>query len=608
MSKLMNFKKNCFLAAAIIGLSGCGIARQGTDVSHQDGSAIRISGLVHGGQQPVSGATIQLYAVGNTGRGSASTPLILQTVLTGSDGSFNITGPWSCTNTAQYGSDPLLYLVATGGNAGLGGAANNPALAMMAALGPCSTVTPQSFINVNEVTTVASVYALAPFMLDVRHVGAAAAAAGGLSNAFGTVNTLVNITTGASPGPGLVAGETVPVREIYSLANSLATCISSSGGAPCSALFGATTPSQGAAPVDTIGAALQIAHEPATNVALIFAMAGTTPPFLPSLTAAPLDWTMMLKFSGGGLSAPTGIALDAAGNAWLANSSGGSVTALSSQGARLTGAIGYSGSNNLFGAQAVAIDKAGNVWLADSLLSSVVKLTVSGGIVQNNVSYSSGINGPTCIAVDSQNHVWVANFAGGTITELSQTGTPMGAGPLTGGGILQSPAGIAIDRLGSVWVTDNSSSVVAKFDQNQTLLSGPGFTDHALVAPEGIALDAQGRAWVADNGNAGVSLFGANGAVVLATPISGGGLNSPVGVAIDGAGAAWVTNSLQAGTLTRAVGTGVTERFGSLATPAGVAIDASGNVWTANAGDDSVAKFVGLAAPVITPAAANVGP
>jgi hypothetical protein len=48
--------------------------------------------------------------------------------------------------------------------------------------------------------------------------------------------------------------------------------------------------------------------------------------------------------------------------------------------------------------------------------------------------------------------------------------------------------------------------------------------------------------------------------------------------------------------------------FGSLNAPAGVALDASGCVWTANSGSNTVSQFIGLASPVVTPLAANVGP
>ena len=65
-------------AAAALGLSGCSALQiQGTGVG--GGSSLPVSGMqgtVYGGQQPINGATIQLYAAGMTGYGSAALPLL----------------------------------------------------------------------------------------------------------------------------------------------------------------------------------------------------------------------------------------------------------------------------------------------------------------------------------------------------------------------------------------------------------------------------------------------------------------------------------------------------------------------------------------------------
>jgi streptogramin lyase len=596
------------LAATVLTavLSGCGTGSLGGGgTTPIGGVTTHISGNVHGGQQAVSGATIQLYAVGNTGDKSVATPLISSKVHSGGGGDFNITGKWDCNNAAVYGSDPLLYLVATGGNPGLSSGGPNPALALMTALGPCSGVTPSTFISVNEVTTVASVYALAPFMADYSHVGAANQAA--LKNAFTTVQSLIDSVSGLAPGPGLVAGATVPVVTLYTLADAMAACINSDGTGKCDTLFAATKPASGTTAVETIGAMLQLAHAPAGNPGAIFSLVGTDVPFQPTLPTAPTDWTLAEKFTNGGLNAPAGIAIDASGNAWVANAGGGSVTELSSQGAPLTGANGYTGGGTIFGAQGVAVDKAGNVWLSDTLLSTVVKLTVTGGVVQQSASYAAALNGPAALAVDGQNHIWVANFGDGSVTELDSNGTPMGGSPLTVGGTLQAPVGVAIDATGNAWVTDNGLGVVVEFDKNQNLVSGTGFTDGTMLAPQGIVIDAQGKAWVADNGNAAVTLLAADG--TAAAPYTGGGLTLPAAIAMDGAGVAWITNNVAGGGLTQIVpGRSAVGVLGNLNAPTGVAVDASGNVWTANSGDNSVSKFVGLASTVVTPIASTVGP
>ena len=142
-----------------------------------------ITGQVHGGQQAISGAQVYLFAANagvftpNTnGYGNASLSLLKSTgsnvtldntvadatygdyyVTTDANGAFSITGDYTCTP-----SNELVYLVGLGGDASPG--IPNPQIALMAALGPCNTLTSSTFIDVNELTTVAAVYALAPYM------------------------------------------------------------------------------------------------------------------------------------------------------------------------------------------------------------------------------------------------------------------------------------------------------------------------------------------------------------------------------------------------------------------------------------------------------------
>jgi hypothetical protein len=134
---------------------------------------------VHGGQQPVSGSTLQLYAVGTTGDGSPATPLLTQTVTSDANGNFTITGAYTCPSAST-----LVYVTATGGNPGLSSGTNNAALALMAALGPCGSLGPSTFISMNELTTVAAVWALAPFMSSYSSIGSGSADAAALASAF----------------------------------------------------------------------------------------------------------------------------------------------------------------------------------------------------------------------------------------------------------------------------------------------------------------------------------------------------------------------------------------------------------------------------------------
>ena len=227
------------ITVLIVGVAGLGIGLTGcsSGLGSSSTTAVpvllgkgNIHGSVYGGQQPVIGAKIQLYYVGSSGRGSAATALIPtqdQVVyngspgtgaLTDSSGNFQITGDYTCPTTSQQ-----VYLVASGGTSqGLGVTASIPPLPLMAPLGDCAILAANATttsLQINEITTVASVYALAPYMTGYANVGAASVNNTGLINAVGNFNNLVNVTTGTAGGALLPTGATVPVTEINTLAN-----------------------------------------------------------------------------------------------------------------------------------------------------------------------------------------------------------------------------------------------------------------------------------------------------------------------------------------------------------------------------------------------------
>jgi len=223
---------------AVLPIAGCTmgpIALSGAPANTGTGS-LAIKGGVHGGNQPITGATIQLYAAGTPampssgsstgGYGSGATALIPVGSLaasatsayypggvsscpinsdgtnpnncttlpqTDSSGSFAITGDYTCTQGQE------VYLVATGGNPGLVGGTNNTAIALMAALGTCpasgSLASAVPFVSVNEVTTVAAVWALQQF------IGAPTGVAASAYTSQGGATSGVGVNIGAPSGP-----------------------------------------------------------------------------------------------------------------------------------------------------------------------------------------------------------------------------------------------------------------------------------------------------------------------------------------------------------------------------------------------------------------------
>jgi hypothetical protein len=434
-------------ATATFALTGCGlstlgsVASPGTPVGIVPGV---ITGAVFGGQQAIGGAAIQLYAAGNTGYGSgypyASGTSLLgnNTVTTATDG----TGSFSLKNTFTCpASNPNVYLVATGGSPSGNSAPVNNQIALMAALGPCANIGTSTRVTVNELSTVSSVYALSRFMTGIANVGTSATNATGLNNAFATVNVLANISTGAAGGPALPANATLPVTKINTLGNILAACINSSGGvandgSTCGLLFRYTTVN-GVAPTNTIAATLNLAQNPNLNTTSLTNLPSGNPPFQPSLSSPPSDYSIVVTYSGGGLSTPKGIAVDSAGNVWTANSGNNSVSAFSNTGTPLS-ALGYTiGSLNV--PAAIAIDVSGNAWVANSGNSTVSKLNSTGTV--GTVFTGGNMSMPVSLAIDANSNIWVANSGNSTVTEISSTGV---LSNYAGAGIV-APTAIAIN-------------------------------------------------------------------------------------------------------------------------------------------------------------------
>ena len=274
-------------------LAGCGVPANQTSLEAAVGKSVL--GQVHGGQQAVSGATIQLYAASGLGDGFASTPLLTQTVKTNAGGGFDLSHLYKCPSAGA-----LVYLTATGGNPGLASGTNNRAIGVMAALGACGDLGDSTFISMNEVTTVAAVWALAPFMTSYAGLGSGPGDEGQLALAFQQAALLVDTAEGEAPGVGLPAGVSAPVAEMNTLGDVLAPCINSTGGvvgdgSACGALFAAAQPAGSAAATDTVGAALQIAKNPMVNVGGLYNLAAPAGPFQPTLSAAPASWAVALS-------------------------------------------------------------------------------------------------------------------------------------------------------------------------------------------------------------------------------------------------------------------------------------------------------------------------
>ena len=561
-------------------LAGCAALAPAGDLAMA--TTVRLRGSVMGGHQPVAFSALHLYAVGATGTASAADDRLAAGTTSDAQGGFNLSASFTCpTATAP------MYLVARGGNPGNG---TNAALTLMAALGPCSSLA-GSHITVDEVTTVAAVWALAPFMSGFDHVGARATNAVGLANAFSVAANLASTDRGQAPGD-VVAGTVVPSAEINTLANALASCVNSNGatttGTPCGVLFAAATPSGGVAPTETVGAALNIAQNPATNVAAVYNTVLATGPFQPTLASAPNDWTVAMSYPFTGT-----LAFDVNGNAWV--QTGSAAQQVSPRGVVLNAFTSMAGSG-------MTLDPSGNIWTASSFATLRELPANFGTPISYAVAGTSSLAPAAFPASDGSGNIYYDCGTCGVLGKLTNAGVST-TYPLS----ISRTRGLAIDQSGNTWVGNITiNSIDVRTSAGGTYLSSPFSTgsSHAY-AP---AIDSAGNAWVV--GGTAARLTSSGTATSFASQFAG--LNSAQGVAVDGAGTAWIINNFNVsnaynGELSAITsgGTAVTPILGyvsnTFSMPYTVAIDRSGNVWTGNTGASTTTVFVGLARPVVTP-------
>ncbi len=228
---------------------------------------------------------------------------------------------------------------------------------------------------------------------------------------------------------------------------------------------------------------------------------------------------------------------------------------------------------------------------------------------QTTGAIGSGVNQftyPAGVAVDAQGHVYVADQGNSRIVRMDDmdgTGWTTLGGTAHSGRLdevtrLKSPAGIAVDARGRVYVADQGNSRIVRMDD----MSGSGWTafgsfgsgTNQFINPAGIAVDAQGRVYVADQGNSRIErIDDMHGTGWLEFGAQGGGANQfkyPAGVALDAIGHLYIADyansrivrmdDMNGTNWTTLGGSGVgTKQFKY---PAAVAVDAAGHIYVAD--------------------------
>jgi serine/threonine protein kinase len=283
---------------------------------------------------------------------------------------------------------------------------------------------------------------------------------------------------------------------------------------------------------------------------------------------------------------PNNVALDQAGNVYVADTANDDIRKITSAGVVSTiaglfhnrGSADGSGTNARFWAPfGIALDPSGDIFVADTGNNTIRKIsptgvvsTIAGLAGQAGTNDGAGslarFRNPWGVAVDDSGGVYVADMSNNTIRKITLTGrvyTYAGQAGISGnadgfgtGARFNNPFGVAVDSAGNVYVSDTANNAIRKITVGHvvTTLAGlPGYAgntdgngpDARFWGPQGLTVDGAGNIYVADTGNNAIREITPMGVVSTLTISTNKtlALNGPGGVAVDRNGNVYVADS-----------------------------------------------------------------
>ncbi len=323
-------------------------------------------------------------------------------------------------------------------------------------------------------------------------------------------------------------------------------------------------------------------------------------------------------FSGDGgpaisaqLNLPTGVAMDTAGNLFIADSGNNRIRKVTPGRVISTvagnGLSGFSGdggqatSAQLNGPTDVAVDIAGNLFIADTYNERIRKVS-SGGVIatvagsgayppdpslyqEGGPATSAPLNTPQGVAVDTAGNLFIADWGNHRVRKVTPGGiitTVAGGGPhwptegLATAATIIAPVGLAVDAAGNLFIAESSWNAVCKVTPSGVISVVAGFYGHGfggdggqatsarLDSPFGVAVDTAGNLLIADYGN---------NCVRMVTP--GGIISTVAGMGFDKANVSY----------------GLPPTFANLYYPAGLVADSAGNLFIADTNNNRIRKL-----------------
>ncbi len=274
----------------------------------------------------------------------------------------------------------------------------------------------------------------------------------------------------------------------------------------------------------------------------------------------------------GQLASPRGIAVDSAGDVYVADQSNNRIQKFAGTGAFIAKwGVRGGAPGQLYNPYGVAIDPDRNMYVIDRGNNRIQKLSISGEPL-SSWSTSGYI---TAIALDNQRNVYLANETTHRIEKLTSSGTPVTSWGSFGSGAGQfnRPSGIAISAAGEVYVADTGNYRVQKFSHDgafvrmwgwgvQTNANAPevcaappcfagrsGTGQGQFLQIAGMAVDTIGDVYVVESSgpSTGFSKFSSEG-VLLTRWVGGWGIGDgrffmPQSIAVDASGNVYVSDT-----------------------------------------------------------------